>query len=692
MLRVNPSSDKIKKQKGQISVFVGLTFLILFTMFAMTVNVAMVVHDKINIQNAADFASVYVAQKQAEQLNAIAHMNYQIRQAHKLLTYRYIVAGSAGIVNEGEMGPAGTGAVNNSEVQHPWADKVTFPACIATTDLFKSVVKDNWCQKKWYTTRFGGIPVLTVVNGTWGGNAALSATTIQLGGQIQRDAVTASFFDWWYVSVSMASYRLQVGYRKALVKALAENLAKPITSGGMKDLNGEYVFDGARKTFEFNLTESNKASSDAITFQVFNSMQGVARETWLPEIKTWIALLYADRPLLPTNGGVGSIEEQRFNYDFPREWSGNRINRAYFQSFINRVDPDGFIQEFTGKGGYFVPPNSDFEEILGFEKNPWYMVYNQVRASAVSNALFNPTRGTPIRAQAFSKPFGGRVGPWYSKNWPSGSNNSTGPKTTELWSPRKMGANASPPQDPSISPNSPKYPGDTLGWESRLALTSTGRVGFGTYINEGDYANLVQEAYPNGSGNALARGEMRVREMAAVAPDLFDVYYYSVDSNFHENYLQDKLDKWLMSEARYSHIQYQNPIIWRDIGFSFDAANRAHSVHMQLTQSTRQQFGPQVFYALDSTDANGRAHLLTSWVSGIDVMDYRSPASGSVSARFGKCKTFRTPSHPRNAPGECLEDGGRTGYSVKMISKDYLMSGKHALGNSVGSILNRPRD
>ena len=96
-LRVNSSLRNKTGQKGQISIFLALAFLILFTMFGMTINIAMVVHDKINLQNAVDFASLYVAQRQAEMLNAIAHQNYQIRQAHKLLAYRYAVIGTAAI-------------------------------------------------------------------------------------------------------------------------------------------------------------------------------------------------------------------------------------------------------------------------------------------------------------------------------------------------------------------------------------------------------------------------------------------------------------------------------------------------------------------------------------------------------------------------------------------------------------------
>lgn len=658
-------------------------------MFAMTINVGMVVHDKINLQNSVDFASIYVAQRQAEQLNAIAHMNYQIRQAHKLLSFRYVVLGTAGI----ERGPISNGTVQNNESLYPLADKMRYPSCFASNILLQEIRGDNWCKKEWFAGGFGGIPKLNVVNPFMGGNYGLQQTTVQLGSDIQRDAMFASFYNWWHAAVSMGAFRLQIAYRKALVKALAANLSKPINANGMKDLYGESVYEGARKTFEYNLSESNRAAQN-FSFQVRNSLEGINPTQWLPEIKTWIALIYADRPIsgCNQNGCVGQII-QRFYYQLPIDLESGGQYTGLFNDFLDRVDPDEFLRQFTSAN---VPPGSDYEEVLGFEKNPWYMVYNQVRANTTSNALFNPMRGTPMSAQAFSKPFGGRIGPWYSKNWPSGSNISTGPKTVELWSPRKLGASGPADlNDPTFLPNSPKYPNDRFGWTSYLGATSTGKIGNNPLIFEADYNTLVMDLYPSGTGNGLAKGAMRDREMAAVAPDLFDIYYYSVDPNFHENYLEGKLDRWLMQEAQFTDVRYSSPRIWRDFGFSMAASNhRSFSVHNQLTQSTRQQLGPQVFFALESNDANGRANLLTSWVGGVNVNEYRSPASGTVSSRFGKCRKFYSGGKV-NVPGECIENGGRTGYSVKMVSKDYLTSSQHSLGNagsSTGPILNPPQD
>ncbi|HMN70038.1 MAG TPA: pilus assembly protein TadG-related protein, partial [Bdellovibrionales bacterium] len=86
----------IRSERGQAAIFVALLFNVLFVFFAMAINVALVVHDKINLQNSTDLAAYYAAAKQAEVLNAIAHQNYAIRQSYKLLAWRYRVLGTMG--------------------------------------------------------------------------------------------------------------------------------------------------------------------------------------------------------------------------------------------------------------------------------------------------------------------------------------------------------------------------------------------------------------------------------------------------------------------------------------------------------------------------------------------------------------------------------------------------------------------
>mgnify|MGYP002623770690 FL=1 len=86
------------EQRGQMAIFVALIFQVLFVFFAMAINVALIIHDKINLQNSVDLAAYYAASKQAELLNAMAHQNYQIRQAWKLYAWRYRVLGTTGLL------------------------------------------------------------------------------------------------------------------------------------------------------------------------------------------------------------------------------------------------------------------------------------------------------------------------------------------------------------------------------------------------------------------------------------------------------------------------------------------------------------------------------------------------------------------------------------------------------------------
>lgn len=664
-------------------------------MFGMTINVGMVVHDKINLQNAVDFASIYVAQRQAEMLNAIAHFNYQIRQSHKLLAYRYVVLGTAAI------DPNRTVSNRNEELD-PSADKIARPACFSDDKLmiFPLGSADQWCSDSNYRGGLPELPVLPVVNGGLGGNYGLRDQTVALIREISNQVAVVSTINWWFTANIMASFKTQIAYRKAMIRALATNLARPITAGaeGMKDLYGQSVYEGARKTFEFNLSESARRSG-GYSIEIRNSLAGTRIQQWLPEIPIIYLPVYADK------ASYTSPITSQFYTDRPRTSSGFS---STIDALMDQLDPRGGIQSLMS--GFFASGHI-YEDILGFEKNPWYMVYNEVRGRSVSGALFSPTSGLMLQAQAFSKPFGGTIGPWYGRNWPQGSATSSDEKVEPLWPNRHVGGGRPTSGDPSLLPNSSKYPGDRLGMKSHLAQASTGWLGgrhsSGTrrfHVNE--YLNITYNLFPGSSGQALAWDEnsslaenyMYRRELAAIAPDLFDITYYSIEPNFDENYLDGKLDTWLVNEANPflsdTGYTYSETNVWRDFGFSTRRDQQNFSVKDQIMIGRNEIpniTSRDVFYYLDPAN-DGIANILTSWVGGMDVMDYRSPTSASVNRRFGKCQTFYTSGNGRpNVPGTCLNNGGRTGYSVKLVSKNYLLSNQHRMSpGSAGSILNPP--
>lgn len=80
--------------KGQISFLIVLSLIPSFVLFAFTVNLGMLVHAKINLQNAADLAAYAGAATQARQLTHISHLNYQMRQVYKKFLFKYYVVGN----------------------------------------------------------------------------------------------------------------------------------------------------------------------------------------------------------------------------------------------------------------------------------------------------------------------------------------------------------------------------------------------------------------------------------------------------------------------------------------------------------------------------------------------------------------------------------------------------------------------
>lgn len=121
-----------KKPSGQISVLaalmIGTTF---FLFFAFVVNTGMVVHAKINLQNAADMAAYSGAATQARQLNRIGILNYELRRQFKKFLFRYYVLGTRAALK-----PQSAGAVK-------WGPNMTHgvPSVCVT---FKP--NDNYCQ------------------------------------------------------------------------------------------------------------------------------------------------------------------------------------------------------------------------------------------------------------------------------------------------------------------------------------------------------------------------------------------------------------------------------------------------------------------------------------------------------------------------------------------------------------------
>ena len=83
----------ISDEKGQVSIFLSITLIVVFTLVAFVTNVGLFVKAKINLQNAVDSAAWSGAAVQARQLSNIGYVNWEMRNTYKEWMFKYYVMG-----------------------------------------------------------------------------------------------------------------------------------------------------------------------------------------------------------------------------------------------------------------------------------------------------------------------------------------------------------------------------------------------------------------------------------------------------------------------------------------------------------------------------------------------------------------------------------------------------------------------
>jgi hypothetical protein len=328
--------------------------------------------------------------------------------------------------------------------------------------------------------------------------------------------------------------------RKVTIWKLADQLS---AGDDFQELNGTSVRNGVEQTLIKNLTRANKEKGPKI--EILNSLGGIDKREWLPVQRVFPTVPYMD--FLDSGGRcegghgpgleVGEIVKngavQVPNHGFPPE-----------------VIPGGQMPQWkdTLLEG---PEGGEWNSAVGFEKNPWYMAYFGVKVTTQPRKPFAPFgRAVTLTARAFAKPFGGRIGPWMRSQWPFESPVSAGNQPVDPLLPDRFDPDSASASTPEVVgrriPNFAKYPGDTLGLNTILAL-GVARDGYfanGQRLDHNYYGFLPSEtdnlAYirdPSGAPVPNPIPWIRKFEIAAIVPDIFDVTYYSIDPNFSRTYL-----------------------------------------------------------------------------------------------------------------------------------------------------------
>ena len=749
-----------QRERGQIAVFMLIIFQILFVLFAMTLNIALTVHDKINLQNSVDLAAIYGAKKQAEVLNAIAHINYQMRQNYKLLAWRFRIMGSlaqhrgpADITNAWCPRPKATDTRNlyrnyKCEEQYPrngggyfhcpsyaypqgYCDS-NFNVCVSV-NLWTRGIKipagdtQNFCTNQ--GTKIDPIQPVDIIF-SLPINEVAQTTQQSLADYLGKNCPVESLINWLMTQLFLSQFRLDQKDRKlmiyAIYKATFNNPDDP------KDLDGHSIKEGVKKTLLKNLTYTNKINFESpdTEFETFSSpVAGQNLTELFKPIDIFPVLEYLEFDGNCSNKTRTFSNKKEPEVGILRNLAGNDPLATALNTFI-----DAWYQGlFQYNQGTSTPEQYISPLTLGYEKRQNLIVYYGVSVKLPHKALhqlFSPFQGNDdsntlqLKAGAFAKPFGGRMGP-------PGSKDPILERQTIEYINTNWGGN---PHPWSLKPNYSRFPGDKWGLIHEEAnttyffhkqkvlenwtLTDPSPFKITNYMNLTNRDPLVENhtitnplllipaSSHTGSGNRLF--SLRLMELMAVAPDVFDMLNYSIFNNYMDTYFP-KICRLISKggvDCKANQVVSINPKLTPGYSLKHPLNGQIrgdfgypHSYEdLNLTKVKNPSplipffFFPETQVALQEAepDLSGRyasgskppwiikdpAHLLTGFVPTVHhdrYSDFNFDNAGLEYA-FMKCyKPTKKDSGTNHIPYGCAE-GGRSGYSVKLVSCDIIRS------------------
>ena len=529
----------------------------------------MVVHDKINLQNSLDLAAYYGAKKQAEVLNVMAHINYQMRQNWKLLAWRYRILGTLAQYKGYHKNIPGTkywcpqNSDENIDCSKPtdchsyspykegggYCDRAYF-ICISHDIWIRGVVdidsEKNLCTKS-------GVDITLVTQVENVGGPLIEFRAAQRGidaliKKIARSCPLEGSLNWLMAQLFITHFRLDQRDRKLMIEEIYN---KTLREG--IDLDGKSIFEGAKKVFKQNLTKANYKSfkdSELIPFDSFKYGNKEFDKVF-GKINVAPVLQFIHARTKDTN--VGNCNQEIGYHYQTKASSGKYIFRdeletgwpEIFEKAKGRID---YLFQYNKKNFLFDPTTPMKELTLSFFKIPEEILYYGLKVDFQYKPKYQIfsliSEGINFRATAFAKPFGGQFGPQ-----PKNSDLLIQAASTHGELNRKFIHKA--------QPNYSRWPGDQWGLidknlhdnkELYVFLNKHYRIDSKKkrIYNLEDYIYPIISEIPDPlarnvnikSDEEKAFSFTRIMELMAVYPDLYDITYYSIMANYHQSYFQ----------------------------------------------------------------------------------------------------------------------------------------------------------
>jgi hypothetical protein len=381
---------------GQISVvaaaLMGTTF---FLFFAFVVNTGMLVHAKINLQNAADVAAYAGAASQARHLENIGILNYELRRQYKRFLFRYYVIGNLTRPDRSSGGTYRFGALKSSDNQF---QDLGIPSVCMT---FKQ--NDNYCG------RFNLQAVVTP--GTPSFLDAIGQALKEVLDNIEQirqrncsslsQANVLALYLWVFNTNPEGSGNLisSTAFDQETQRALK---TLPAITKGLGIVPRNLITYQRIKTLQQIV---NMAAERGVTSEQAKSLE--QRPNPMTYERTVLAFKSAERTL-----GESLFEQEKFQMDelLPSGPNGLLDLEPLFVEFNTYAT---FIASNENKGDcrqrlFSIPVKGAALPVAVSKKGP--TTYYAVRLRGTPNLLFNPFNLT-LEAFAAARPFGARLGP-----------------------------------------------------------------------------------------------------------------------------------------------------------------------------------------------------------------------------------------------------------------------------------------